>query len=110
MSLPENVPTATVVLDKPRKIAFTLGAIRRLKEKTGKSIDEALDDQNLLESTGPCVWALLVGEDRQGLTVEDVEDMISPGMLGSIIEAIGSLAGASVESAEGKAPAAQAAQ
>lgn len=107
--LPENVPTATVKLDKERRIAFTLGAMRRIKEATNKDLETALDETTLFETLGPIIWALLVKEDREGLTAADVEDMIAPSMIGTLVEAVGKLATGSVDAAEGKAEAATAA-
>lgn len=108
---PENVRTETIQLDQPRQIAFTLGAIRRLKEVTGADVDalDALlqDHNSILDKLGGFVWALLVKEDRGALTVEDIEDMISPGMIGDIMEAIGKVVSEGIT--EGKAEAATAA-
>lgn len=109
--LSENVRTETVQLDQPRRMAFTLGAIRRLKQATGTDmdgLDDLLKDHNsILEQLGGFVWALLVKEDRKGLTVEDVEDMITPAMIGDIMEAVGKVVAEGMN--EGKAEAATAA-
>lgn len=103
MSLPVNVPVAEIMLGgSPRKIAFTLGAMRRIKEVTGHGIDEETD-QRTVDVLGAYIWAMLVKEDRKGLTVEDVEDMLHPGNLESITEVFNKLVTASTGDAEGKA-------
>jgi hypothetical protein len=86
-SLPENVPTATILLDRPRTIAFTLSAMRRIRE-SGRTIgDETIDEAAMVDHIGAYVWAMLVNEDREGLTIEDVEDMLHPGNLPAVTAA-----------------------
>lgn len=84
---PQNVPTVEITLagDRPRRIAFTLGAMRRIKTVTGHSVGD--DAIQLAEIIGAYIWAMLVKEDRKDVTVEDIEDMIHPGNLDEIIAA-----------------------
>lgn len=105
MSLPEHVPTAVVNLDKPRRVAFTLGAMRRIKEATGFAIDDEAP-RRTTDVLGAYIWAMLVKEDREGLTVEDVEDMLHPGNLEEITNVFHKLVGLSAGENGGKAPAA----
>lgn len=106
MTLPEAVPTVEIILDKPRKMALTLGALRRIQEQTGKSVN-ALDEvlqNDPLSHIGGLIWASLVNEDRAGLTRDDVEEMLHMGNLeaavGSFHELLAVMAGP--EGAEGK--------
>ncbi|HEX6924354.1 MAG TPA: hypothetical protein VF167_02940 [Longimicrobiaceae bacterium] len=98
MALAANVPTAQVELDRNRTIAFTIGAMRRVKELTGRSITAGIEE----EDVGRVVWAMLTEEDRADLTPEQVEDMIHPGNLGAVTAAIARLSG-DAEGAEGNA-------
>lgn len=109
MALPENVPVVTVDLDQPRRMALTLGAMRRLKEQTGLAIMDLgeFPADKLMESLGKLIWSCLINEDRVGLTVDDVEELIHPGNLGAAAEALGHLmASLNQKGAEGNAPAA----
>lgn len=93
MALPENVPTVSLELDRTRRLAFTLGAMRRIKEATGRSITviQSAGEEEMLEHIGACVWAMLVNEDRADVEVADVEEMIHPGNLNAVIEAFSDL-------------------
>lgn len=64
-----NVPFVEINLDKPRRMALTTGAVRRIHEVTGTGIGEADTVANL----GVYIWAALVWEDRT-LTLPEVED------------------------------------
>jgi hypothetical protein len=96
-ALPENVPTVTVELDRPRTLAFTLGAMRRIKEATGRSISEIQETDIQPETFGSYIWALLVNEDRAGLTVEDIEEMVHAGNLRAVSAALQELVGGLAE-------------
>lgn len=87
--LPENVPVVEIVLDRPRKMALTLGAMRRIQEQTGQPVTELgeLLKNNPLEHLGGLIWAALVNEDREGLKSEDIEEMLHLGNLEPAIAA-----------------------
>lgn len=95
--LPEAVPTVEVVLaGKPRKLAFTLGAMRRIKQATGHDIDAA-ESQKIVEVLGAYIWAMMGKEDRKELSVEDVEDCLHPGNLEEITSVFNQLVGGEPE-------------
>lgn len=93
MSLPPNVPTCTVDLDRPRTLALTLGAMRRIKEQTG-TLDLDLTEDAMFDRLPAIVWAALVEDDRD-ISPEQVADTLHAGNLASVVEALGSLAEAS---------------
>lgn len=101
MTFPQNVPTVEVMLDKPRRIAFTLGAMRRIKQVTGHSVTEEKSAE-LTDVIGAYIWAMLVEEDRKDVTVEQVEDMIWPGNLDEITAAFNQVVGASTPVGKGE--------
>lgn len=86
-----GVPTATIVLDQERQIAFTLGTMRRIREVTGASVEDmekiADDEGAMLDNMAAYIWAMLVPADRKDLTVEDVEDLLHPGNLEQVKKA-----------------------
>lgn len=83
----EGVPTVTVQLDKPRELAFTLGALRRAREKLG-DFDLDVDKLESLAALPALLWACLSAEGRKQITVEQIEDMIHPGNMDVISEAV----------------------
>jgi hypothetical protein len=96
----QNVPTTELDLGKPRTLAFTLGAMQRIKEKTGHSVLElaaAAKDRDgslgatMLDQIHVWIWAMMEKTDRGELSPEDVADLLHPGSLPAITEAIGSL-------------------
>ena len=92
MKLPENVPTVVIELDRPRTMAFTLGAMRRIKQVTGHALDdEKPDGERLIDVIGAYIWAVLIEEDRKDLTVENVEDLLHPGNLDAATQAFNAL-------------------
>ncbi len=88
-----NLPTAVVPLDRPRTLAFTLGAMHRIQEITGKPIAQLqeLSESELLTSIHEYVWAMLVNEDREGLTPADIAEMLWPGNLQEVVEGFSGL-------------------
>lgn len=88
MAFAEGVPTVTVTLDQPRELGFTLGAMRRIREKLGSLELDLSDEQKQLQSIPTLVWACMDADARAVLSVEDVEEMIHPGNLGPISDAI----------------------
>lgn len=101
MPLPENVPFETLELDKPRRLAFTLGALRRLRQHNGYAYDAQVVETTV-ERIGVYVWAMLIPEDRDNLTVEDVEDMLHYGNLAEAIAVVAKLANISADAEAGK--------
>lgn len=84
----EGTPTVSVTLDKPRELAFTLGALRRVREKLG-SLDIPTDDSpESLAALPHIVWACLDASGRKEVTVEQIEDLIHPGNMAAVSEAI----------------------
>lgn len=104
MKLPESIPTVVIVLDRPRTLAFTLGAMRRIKEQSGHALDDPEAPHAVTDVIGIYIWALLIKEDRTDLTVEDIWDLLHPGNLEEMTAAFYTLVGAENgnESSEGK--------
>lgn len=101
--LPPNVPVRVVDLDRPRTLALTLAALKRIKDATG-SLDMDLTEDAIFDRAPALVWSALVDEDREGVTPGDVANMLHAGNLSEVIEALGSLADASQpKGAEGNA-------
>ena len=88
MALPENAHTVTVPLDRPRRLALTLGAMRRIQQLTGLTVSTLADlsEADRTEHFHRLIWSLLVNEDREGLTPEDLEELIHAGNLQAIAE------------------------
>lgn len=88
MALPENVPVVTIALDRPRRMALTFGAMRRIKEQTGLSITalHEMPEDERMDHFHQFIWALLVNEDREGLTPDDLEEMLHPGNMGTVAD------------------------
>ena len=103
MSLPPNIPTRTVELDRPRTIALTLAALKRIRDVTG-SLDMSLTEEAIFDRAPSLVWAALVDGDREDLTPDDVANMLHAGNLAQVVEALGGLATEShPKGSEGKA-------
>lgn len=98
--LPPNVPTRVVELDRPRTLALTLSALKRIRDITG-SLNMELDEEAIFERAPSLVWASLVDEDREGVTPEDVGLMLHAGNLSDVVDAIGHLANTSAKGAAG---------
>lgn len=83
----EGMPTATITLDKPREIGFTLGALRRIKEKLGSVEFNPADDD--IERVVPVyIWCCLPASGRLELSPERIEDLIYPGNMQHVIAAL----------------------
>lgn len=91
----DGTPTATIELDKPRVVAFTLGAMRRAK-KLGVLHVDAEDPTALMLAMPEYVWACLSDKDRHELTVDAIAELMSPRNVHEIAEAIGDLFRASM--------------
>lgn len=98
--LAPNVPTRVVGLDRPRTMALTLAALRRIKEATG-SFDMELSEDAVFERAPALVWASLIDEDREDVSPQDVEGMLHAGNLGEVVSALEHLARTSMRGAEG---------
>lgn len=110
MTLAANVPRTTVELDRPRTVAFTLGAMRRFKEVAGQSVqqlfqrmEESNDPEVLLEELHNLLWSMFIDADREGLTPEQVEEMIHIGIVPEISDAITRLVQPSMPEPKGAA-------
>ena len=90
MPFAEGTPTASVTLDKPRELAFTIGAMRRAKE-LGVLAVNVEDPTALMLAMPEYVWACLSDKDRKELSVEAIAELISPHNIVGVTEAIGSL-------------------
>jgi hypothetical protein len=79
--MPEKVnPAISIMLDRERHLKFTLGAIIRFKEATGKDLRKkevaaAIQKDLDLEDLRAIIWACLAHEDKE-LTLEAVGDLI----------------------------------
>lgn len=95
-----HTPTVTIHLDRPRTLAFTLGAVQRIKDATGISVlalarqGEGALKEALMDHIGVFLWAMLVKEDRD-ITAEDLADLIHLGNLDQVATQLGGLMGAS---------------
>jgi hypothetical protein len=92
----EGTPTAVLQLDKPRTLGFTMGAMRRIKDKVGSleipvGADGKIPLDRALEIMPTWIWACLEAPDRAEISVEQLEDMLHPGNLPQLTEAIVSL-------------------
>jgi hypothetical protein len=104
---PEGTPTTVVSLGgKDRTLGFTIGAMRRIKEAGGSlTISEGEDSADFIYAVPLWVWACMDKEDREELSVEDVEDRMHPGNMEEISAAVTQLFLSSrPEGAEGNAP------
>jgi hypothetical protein len=77
-----------IMLDKEREVRLTLGAMKKFKALTGKSIIHGID----LESLGEdeiitLLWVSMV-EDDPALTIERTEQIIDLSNLGDAIMAL----------------------
>lgn len=103
-----GTPTVTVELDKERTLGFTLGAMQRIQERLGKGAfteEGAATDQML--ALPVYVWACLPAADRKEISVDEVGDLIHPGNMKAVSDAIAEIFNRSnPEGAEGNAPAA----
>lgn len=88
MPFAEGVPTVVVQLDKPRTLGFTMGAMRRIKEKLGTLELGELKGPEAVLKIAPCIWACMDAESRADLTPEQLEDVIHPGNVAAITDAI----------------------
>ena len=91
MAFAEGVPTEAITLGgKVYRIAFTWGARRRCKEYfDSRGKDPAGSHQ--YEAVAAAIWAGMEEEDRKGISVEAVEDMIHPGNEAEILRRVGDL-------------------
>lgn len=102
MSFATGTPTVEIELDKPRRLAFTLGAMQRIQERLGKTaFSPAADDADHLQSLPVYVWACLPAQDRKEIDVEEVADLLHPGNMAAVSEAIAGLFLSSTGAAEG---------
>lgn len=95
----EGIPTVMVKLDRERPLAFTLGALRRVREKLG-NLDIDLDRPESMVALPTYIWACLSAVGRKELSVEQVEDLIHPGNMGAISDALTKLFQASQPDAQ----------
>jgi hypothetical protein len=78
METDKTNPEVEIILDKPRKMRFSLGSIKKYYEKTGTNLltykftDDTLVDLDMI--TG-MAWTGLIRDDPS-LTFEDVDDLI----------------------------------
>jgi hypothetical protein len=100
MKIPESVPQAEIMLDKPRTIAFTFGAMRRIKQHTGKALDDERE-QGVSDVLGTWIWAMLSEDDRKELSLENVWDCLHPGNVEEISAAFNALVGGEPSSSNG---------
>lgn len=86
----EGMPTVTVTLDKERELGFTLGALRRVKEKLG-TLDVDLENPESNMAFPTYIWACLPASGRAELSIEQIEDLIHPGNMVAIGDALARL-------------------
>jgi hypothetical protein len=83
------VPTATIELDKPRKLRLDLNALADYERASGRSI---MSDGFSLETLGvsdirTLLWACLVQED-ESLTEREVGSLLHAGNLSEVSQAL----------------------
>lgn len=86
-------PTIPIILDKERNLKFSIGAVIRFKEITGKDLRdpkviEQIKGDMELEDLRAFLWACLRHEDKT-LTLEAAGDMVDFNNLAEIAEKIG---------------------
>lgn len=92
----EGVPTVVLQLDKPRTLGFTMAAMRRIKEKAG-TLELPVDAngrvplEKAIDLMPTYIWACLAPEDRAEVSLEQLEEMLHPGNLEAVTQAIVSL-------------------
>lgn len=92
----EGTPTVEIALDKPRQLGFTMGAMRRIKERLG-TLDMPVAENGkipldkALGLVPVWIWACLDAPDRAEVSVEQLEDMLHPGNLEKISDQITAL-------------------
>lgn len=86
-----GTPTVTVKLDKDRTLGFTLGAMERVQSKLGKAAFSGESETEELTALPVYVWACLSKADREELALEDVKELLHPGNMQAVSEAIGDL-------------------
>lgn len=84
----EGIPTVVVHLDKPRALGFTMGAMRRIKDALGTLEVGSLKGPEAVFKVPACIWACLDDEGRAEISQPQLEEMIHPGNLGAITDAI----------------------
>ncbi|WP_407708527.1 hypothetical protein ACIU4M_00765 [Bacillus altitudinis] len=86
--------TATVFIDKERKLAFPMMSLIRLKKEHGIQIADLQDEKKAqdMEVITAIIWAGLIHEDRE-LTFEDVAYMIDLSQLPEISKKLGEVFG-----------------
>lgn len=92
----EGIPTVVLQLDKARTLGFTMGAMRRIKERLG-TLELPMDEKGkipldrAIEIMPTYIWACMDTPDRAEISVEQLEDMMHPGNLQAITEAVTAL-------------------
>jgi hypothetical protein len=82
-----SVPHVTIDLDRPRRMALSLGATRRIEDATGMefpAVMEAILEGKVFSLFAPVIWAGLAGEDPD-LTLGAVEEMIPAGAIQALM-------------------------
>lgn len=92
MAFIEGIPTVVLQLDQPRTLGFTMGAMRRIKEELGTldlpMVDGRIPLDRAIEIMPVYIWACLDAKDRTEVSVEQLEDMMHPGNLPEITDAV----------------------
>jgi len=94
-------PKVTIELDRPRTLSLTLNALIAYEEKTGANLFAALQESNTqMVAMREMLWAALLGDDPS-LTLEDVGDMIHPGNISEVTEALNHIIDSSMPENQG---------
>lgn len=91
----EGTPTVTIDLDKPRTLAFTIGAMRRARQ-LGVLDKDATSEVEFMLALPEYVWACLPEVDRGELSVAQIGELIHPRNVAPIASKVGELLRASV--------------
>lgn len=88
----EGVPTVEIQLaGKPYTLGWTLGSMRRLRERLAAQGLDLKDAIAQAENLPAVVWASMDKETREAVSVDDIEEMLHTGNQDEVIEKISSL-------------------
>jgi len=72
----KTIAVVDIELDKPRKLKYTNGALRKFEEKTGKNALK-IKPEEFNGYMAEILWCGLLHEDKD-ITVDNIDEMIGP--------------------------------
>jgi len=76
ISKSKTIAIVDIELDKPRKLKYTNGALRKFQEKTDRKALKLKPDE-FADYLSELIWCGLLHEDKE-ITIEQVDEMIGP--------------------------------